>query len=82
MSRAVEYQEVTYEVAALVAVPSCLGYGYYGADEFVLNDVTFCQDTQSDSVMLYAFNTQEGGATPWRTSWPTTRKTRIPNTTM
>ena len=68
---------------ALVAVPSCLGYGYYGADEFVLNDVTFCQDTQSDSVMLYAFNTQEGGATaPWRTSWPTTRKTRIPNTTM
>ena len=63
LSRAVEYQEVTYEVAALVAVPSCLGYGYYGADEFVLNDVTFCQDTQSDSVMLYAFNTQEGGAT-------------------
>ena len=63
MSRAVEYQEVTYEVAALVAVPSCLGYGYYGADEFVLNDATFCQDTQSDSVMLYAFNTQEGGAT-------------------
>ena len=63
LSRAVEYQEVTYEVAALVAVPSCLGYGYYGADEFVLNDATFCQDTQSDSVMLYAFNTQEGGAT-------------------
>lgn len=63
LSRAVEYQEVTYEVAALVAVPSCLGYGYYGADEFVINDATFCQDTQSDSVMLYAFNTQEGGAT-------------------
>lgn len=59
-ARAVAYRDVTYEVAALVVVPSCLDYGYYGADEFVLNDQTFCRDTGTDSVMLYAYNTDDG----------------------
>ena len=59
-ARAVAYRDVTYEVAALVVVPSCLDYGYYGVDEFVLNDQTFCRDTGTDSVMLYAYNTDDG----------------------
>lgn len=54
--RAIQYRDVEYEVAALVTVPSSLGYRYYGADEFVMNDQTFVQDTGSDSVMVYAFN--------------------------
>lgn len=57
--RAVKYQDVEYEVAALVTVPSALSYRYYGADEFVMNDQTFIQDTKTDSVMYYAFNTTE-----------------------
>ena len=59
-ARAVAYRDVTYEVAALVTVPSCLDYGYYGADEFILNDQTFCRDTGTDNVMLYAYDTGEG----------------------
>ena len=59
-SRAVAYRDVTYEVVALVTVPSCLDYGYYGSDEFILNDQTFCRDTGTDNVMLYAYDTGEG----------------------
>lgn len=58
-SRAVAYRDVTYEVVALVTVPSCLDYGYYGSDEFILNDQTFCRDTGTDNVMLYAYNTDD-----------------------
>ena len=57
--RAVKYQDVDYEVAALVSVPNALDYRYYGSDEFVLNDQTFIRDTGTDSVMLYAFDTTE-----------------------
>ncbi|SFP35917.1 putative ABC transport system permease protein [Oscillibacter sp. PC13] len=56
-SRATEYRDVNYTVAALVSVPSALSYRYYGSDEFVLNDQTFLRDTGTDTVMLYAFDT-------------------------
>ena len=46
-------------VAALVAVPISLSYRYYGADEFILNDQTFMQDSGTDSVMYYAFDTTD-----------------------
>lgn len=59
VSRAVKYQDVEYTVAALVSVPSALSYRYYGADEFVLNDQTFIQDTGTENVMVYAFDTAE-----------------------
>ena len=59
VSRAVKYQDVEYEVAALVVVPSALSYRYYGADEFIMNDQTFLQDTGTDSVMYYAFDTTD-----------------------
>lgn len=55
------YRDVTYEVAALVTVPTSLDYGYYGSDEFVLNSETFCRDTGTDCVMSYAFNTTDEG---------------------
>ena len=54
-----KYRDVDYTVAALVTVPSALSYRYYGADEFILNDQTFIQDTGTDSVMYYAFDTTD-----------------------
>jgi len=57
--RAKIYRDVEYTVAAQVIVPRALGYRYYGDDEFVLNDKTFIQDTGTNAVMLYAFNTTE-----------------------
>ena len=59
VSRAVKYRDVEYEVAALVVVPRALSYRYYGADEFIMNDQTFIQDTGTDSVMYYAFDTTD-----------------------
>ena len=57
--RAVKYRDVDYTVAALVIVPSALSYRYYGADEFIMGAETFIQDTGTDSVMYYAFDTTE-----------------------
>ena len=57
--RAVKYRDVDYEVAARVTVPTALSYRYAGADEFILNAQTFIQDTRTDSVMLYAFDTAD-----------------------
>ena len=59
VERPVKYRDVDYTVAALVTVPSALSYRYYGADEFILNDQTFIQDTGTDSVMYYAFDTTD-----------------------
>ena len=52
--RAKTYQDIEYEVAALVVVPHSLSYRYYGSDEFVLNDQTFIQDSGTSDVMYYA----------------------------
>lgn len=57
--RAAKYRDVTYEVAALVTVPTALSYRYYGSDEFVLNDQTFIQDTGTDCIMYYTFDTTQ-----------------------
>ncbi len=62
-ARAKTYRDVEYEVVALVSVPHALSYRYSGRDMFVLNDQTFLGDTQSDSIMLYAFDTT-GSAEP------------------
>ena len=59
VERPTKYRDVDYTVAALVTVPSALSYRYYGADEFILNDETFVQDTGTDSVMYYAFDTTD-----------------------
>ena len=59
VARAVEYRDLSYEVAALVTVPYALSYRYYGTDEFILNDQTFIQDTGTDCVMYYAFDTTD-----------------------
>lgn len=44
-----------------MTVPYALSYRYYGSDEFVMNDQTFRQDTGTDCVMAYAFDTTEEG---------------------
>ena len=59
-SRAAACRDVTYEVAALVVVPSALSYRYYGSDAFVLNHQTFLRDTGTNCVMLYTFDMEEG----------------------
>ncbi len=54
--RAKVYRDEVYTVAALVDVPHALGYRYYGADEFILNDETFRGDSGTANVMYYAFD--------------------------
>lgn len=58
-TRAIKYEDREYEVAALVGMPHVIGYRYYGADEFVINAETFVQDSGTDSIMLYAFDTTD-----------------------
>ena len=60
--RAVKYRDAAYTVAALVTVPTALGYRYYGSDAFVLNAQTFIRDTGTDSVMYYAFDMTDEAA--------------------
>ncbi len=55
--RASKYQDKDYTVAALVVVPTPLSYRYYGDDAFIMGADTFIQDTGTDSVMYYAFDT-------------------------
>lgn len=57
--RAAEYHDVEYEVAACVIVPHALGYRYYGPDPWVLSSEIFMEDTNTNSVMLYAFDTTD-----------------------
>ena len=59
VERPTKYRDVDYRVMALVTVPSALSYRYYGNDEFILNDQTFVEDTGTDSIMYYAFDTTE-----------------------
>ncbi len=59
VERPAVYHDADYTVTALVTVPSALSYRYYGDDEFILNDRTFVQDTGTDSVMYYAFDTTD-----------------------
>lgn len=59
LRRAKVFEDIDYEVAALVKIPSTLSYRYYSRDEFVLNDQTFIRDTGTDSIMLYAFDTTD-----------------------
>ena len=59
VAQPVKYRDVAYEVAALVSVPSAFSYRYYGADEFILNDQTFIQDSGTSDVMYYAFDTTD-----------------------
>lgn len=58
----ISYRTITYTVTAVVAVPSSLSYRYYGSDEFILNADTFKQDTGTDCIMYYAFNTDDDDA--------------------
>lgn len=65
--RELKYRDVEYEVAALVEVPYSLSYRYFSKDEFVMNAQTFLQDTKTDNVMLYSFNTEENATASMET---------------
>ena len=52
--RAKTYQDIEYQVVALVEVPHSLSYRYYGTDEFIMNDQTFIEDSGTNKVMYYA----------------------------
>ncbi|MGM0212836.1 ABC transporter permease [Enterococcus sp. AZ109] len=56
-SRPKIYEDIDYQVAALVMIPASLNYRYYGSDEFILNDQTFMKDTQTNAIMYYTFDT-------------------------
>jgi putative ABC transport system permease protein len=58
--RAKAYQDIDYEVAALITLPKSLNYRYYSADEFILNDQTFISDSGTDKVMYYACDVSDG----------------------
>ena len=56
-SRPKVYEDRTYTVCALVAVPSTVGYRFYGADQYVMNADVFKQDSGTDSILHWCFNT-------------------------
>ena len=55
------YEEMDYTVCALVTVPSALSfrYGLVGADDYILGAERFKQDTGTDMVMIYTYDTTE-----------------------
>ena len=59
--RAVEYEDVDYTVCALVRIPNSISYRYrtIGSNEFILGAERFRQDSGTDSVMTYVFNTTD-----------------------
>ncbi len=59
--RAKVYEDIDYTVCALVQVPSSISYRYQvvGCDDFILGAERFKQDTGTDSVMTYLFNTTD-----------------------
>ena len=61
-SRAKEYHDVEYEIAAVVAVPPAISYRYFGHDTFVMDDKTFIRDTGRNEIMLYTFDTTDEAA--------------------
>ncbi len=58
-SRAVEYRDVDYTVCAIVNVPMSISYRYYGADQFVLGAEQFVQDSGTDGIMTYIYDTTD-----------------------
>lgn len=59
--RAKKYHDVEYTVAALVAMPGSLSYGYsmLKSEEIVINAQNFIADSGNDDIMYYAFDTSD-----------------------
>ena len=59
--RAKKYHDVEYTVAALVAMPGSLSYGYsmLESEEIVINAQNFIADSSNDDIMYYAFDTSD-----------------------
>lgn len=61
MMQPVSWRDAEYQVAALVGVPNAMSYRYFGTDAFILNDQTFIQDTGTNYIMQYSFDTTAEG---------------------
>ncbi|QIB69058.1 ABC transporter permease [Aminipila butyrica] len=78
LTRAKTYEDIDYEVAALVTVPYSLSYRYYGADEFVMNDQTFIQDSGTSNVMYYACDVSDNSTADMDTFLSKLTKEQMP----
>ncbi len=58
-ARAAVYEDKEYTVCALVNIPHSISYRYWGADQFVMGAEQFKQDSGTESVMTYIFNTTD-----------------------
>lgn len=58
-TRAKAFQAIEYEVVALVTVPYPISYRFYGADEFIMNDKTFVEDSGTSDILYYACDVRE-----------------------
>lgn len=76
--RAKTYQDIDYEVAALITVPQTLSYRYYSADEFVMNDRTFIQDSQTSDIMYYAWDVSDENTADMETFLSDLTKEQMP----
>lgn len=61
VTRPKAYEEKNYTVCALVTVPSALSfrYGVVGANDYILGTERFKQDSQTDMVMIYTYDTTD-----------------------
>lgn len=59
LSRAKTYRDKEYTVVAAVLIPGSIDYRFYGADQFVMGAEQFKQDTKTNSVMTYVFDTAD-----------------------
>lgn len=54
--RAKTFQDMEYEVAAVVSIPTSLNYRFYGNEQFVLSSDQFIKDTGTSVPMYYTFD--------------------------
>lgn len=52
-----EAEDITYEVAACVAVKNAMSYRHYGSFQYVMNADLFQKDSRTSDVLIYMFNT-------------------------
>lgn len=57
--RSKKYSDAEYEVAALVEVSRNLSYRFYSSDQFVLGTESLFKETETKSIMYYAFDAPE-----------------------
>ena len=78
MMQPVSWRDAEYQVAALVGVPNAMSYRYFGTDAFILNDQTFIQDTGTNYIMQYSFDTTAEGTAAMEAFLADLTETKMP----